>query len=256
MQAARTIAIEPLLAASPRGAAYPQDSGGEEGTVERLDMPGATILPAHPSDGIVLNIPERAIYVFRHGTLLARYPAAVGRPSWRTPIGRFRVAEKVFEPIWQPPDAMVRRERVKRALIPPGPSNPLGDRWMGWSGQQVGFHTTWQPASVGRAASHGCVRLAPEAGHRLFDLVTVGTPIYSVYEPAKIGASGSHIYLSVSPDLYSLGGATLVRVCARLDALGLHNLTDSPILREIVSHKDGLPHFIGDAPNGVRVVAL
>ena len=58
---------------------------------------------------------------------------------------------------------MVEREGVKDDPVPPGPDNPLGDRWMGWTAPGYGFHSTTSPRSIGRAASHGCVRLYPEA---------------------------------------------------------------------------------------------
>ena len=59
----------------------------------------------------------------------------------------------------------------------PGPDNPLGDRWIGWSLKGFGFHSTIAPNSIGSAASHGCVRLYPEAAHLLFDLVKKGDAI-------------------------------------------------------------------------------
>ena len=65
-------------------------------------------------------------------------------------------------------------------VMPPGPENPLGDRWIGfWSdgNNVIGFHGTPNRESVGRAASHGCVRMYNEDIRQLFDMVDLGTPV-------------------------------------------------------------------------------
>ena len=210
----------------------------------RLKLPSREILPLCPRDGIVLNIPERGLYVFEDGQLLARYPAAVGQATWQTPTGAFRIVRLEKDPVWLPPREMVRREGTKFVKVPPGPNNPLGDRWIGWSAPQIGFHSTWIVASVGQAASHGCVRMYPESAHQLFDLVDVGTPIYAVYTPVKVGRDGRNIYISVSPDIYHRGLATLAQAQKRLHEAGL-NHADPAQLKRIVREQDGFPHFVG-----------
>lgn len=109
-------------------------------------------------------------------------------PGWETPVGRFTVLEKRVNPIWEHPVSGVR--------IPPGPTNPLGSRWIGFhrdcrgrsgfNGQEylvvqgcvaAGFHGTPHRASIGRAVSHGCVRLYEEHVRELFELVPLGTPV-------------------------------------------------------------------------------
>lgn len=60
------------------------------------------------------------------------------------------------------------------------PDNPLGTRWLGfWTNGKnwIGFHGTPNRASVGSAASHGCVRMYDEHIQELFELVAVGTPV-------------------------------------------------------------------------------
>ncbi len=209
-----------------------------------LLLPTRTILPTTPANGIVLNIPERGVYVFRDGQLLARYPAAVGRPSWQTPTGRFVIDRMVLDPIWLPPKAMVRREGAREVPVPSGPGNPLGDRWMGWSRTQVGFHTTFDVTCVGQTASHGCVRMYPETGHRMFEQVDLGMPIYSLYQPIKIGREGDTYYLSVSPDIYHTGRAAFAAVQQRLAAAGLLPRVNRQQIRRIAARQDGYPHAI------------
>lgn len=122
------------------------------------------------------------------GREVRRYPVAVGMPGWETPVGQFSVIEKRANPTWEHP--------ANGQLLPPGPENPLGSRWIGFyrdcrgrrgfNGQEhlvvkgcvtAGFHGTPNRASVGRAVSHGCVRLFDEHARELFDLVSLGTPV-------------------------------------------------------------------------------
>jgi L,D-transpeptidase ErfK/SrfK len=219
----------------------------------KLLLPTLHILPRVPHEGIVLNIPERRVYVFKNGSFLARYPVAVGRPSWPTTTGEYQLRSKIIDPTWTPPSSMVKREGVKDEPVPPGPENPLGDRWMGWTAPGFGFHSTTSPSSIGSAASHGCVRLYPESARRMFEQVTVGMPIYSVYEPVLIGKRDGKYYLSVAPDVYGRGGASLEDVKKALEAVGLLPLVNEAKLRGIASQKDAYPHPIVGADETIEV---
>ncbi|MCP9926822.1 L,D-transpeptidase [Cyanobium sp. CH-040] len=137
---------------------------------------------------LVLDRRARLLRVLEAGQELRRFPVAVGRPGWETPVGQFQVIELVADPIWEHPATGVH--------VPPGPDNPLGSRWIGFhrdcegrrgfNGVEVltvegcvssGFHGTPQRDSVGRAVSHGCVRLFDEHVRELFELVQLGTPV-------------------------------------------------------------------------------
>lgn len=150
--------------------------------------PGGAAERAPASLELVLQRRQRQLLVLAHGQELRRFPVAVGRPGWETPLGRFRVLELVADPVWEHPATGER--------VPPGPSNPLGSRWIGFhvdcagrsgfNGQEqlvvegcvsAGFHGTPQRDSVGQAVSHGCVRLLDEHVRELFALVSLGTPV-------------------------------------------------------------------------------
>ena len=137
---------------------------------------------------LVLQRGKRRLLLLEDGLLLEQFPVAIGRPGWETPLGSFAVLEKIRNPTWQHPQ--------RSLTIGPGPNNPLGSRWIGfwrdcnlrkpWEGVKplalpncatVGFHGTPQRGSVGRAVSHGCVRLYDEDVRRLFEQVEVGTPV-------------------------------------------------------------------------------
>ncbi len=214
-----------------------------------LMLPTVYVPPARSRDGVVLNIPERAVYVFRDGLLLGRYPVAVGKPTWPTPTGQFRLHSKIEDPIWITPREMVRREGARQRVIPPGPGNPLGGYWMGWyrdrrTGSEVGFHATNAPLSISTAASHGCVRLYPEHASRMFSQVSVGTPIHSLYEPVRVGRREGRYYLSVWPDLYGTGKTSPQHIETLLKAVGLWPLADPEAVRRAAERRDGYPEPI------------
>ena len=178
--------------------------GPEEGPKRKSDpipplaMPvsDAASLARVPADVIerdglqlVLDRKHHQLLVLRDGRMTRRYPAAVGTTGWETPAGRFRVFEKVKEPVWTHPVSgeLVEAESEK---------NPLGSRWIGfyrdcngrsgWDGEQyldingctvAGFHGTPYRWTVGRAVSHGCVRLYEENVQEVFNLVSVGTQV-------------------------------------------------------------------------------
>jgi lipoprotein-anchoring transpeptidase ErfK/SrfK len=121
---------------------------------------------------LVLKLKERRVYVYRDGKILHRFTVAVGKKGWETPAGNFQVRELVRDPVWKSPWTG-RTER-------PGPNSPLGERWIGfWTDgkNSIGFHGTPSVNSLGKAASHGCVRMRNEDVKTLFELVRTGTPV-------------------------------------------------------------------------------
>ena len=137
---------------------------------------------------LVLDRRRRLLLVIDSGQELRRFPVAVGRPGWETPVGQFQVIERVINPVWKHP--------ATGQLVPAGPENPLGSRWIGFhrdckgrrgfNGRSaltvkgcttMGFHGTPNRRSVGQAVSHGCVRLYDEQVRELFELVSMGTPV-------------------------------------------------------------------------------
>jgi L,D-transpeptidase ErfK/SrfK len=218
---------------------------------QKLIMPTLHILPRNPGTGVVLNIPERAVYVVRDGNLVERHPVAVGLASWQTAMGTFAIRNKAKNPTWTPTAEMEKREGKKRVPVPPGPNNPLGDRWIGWSKPGFGFHGTIAPRSIGRVASHGCVRLYPESIRKMYEQVQVGMPILSVYERVVIGKRDDRYFVSVFPDPYDLGGVTLEKVVAKLKAAGVAEPIDQKALAKIINAQTGFPTSVPieqDAP--------
>lgn len=221
---------------------------GHPAAGRKLILPTLHILPREPAEGIVLNIPERQVYLFRGGKMKATYPVAVGKSSWPTETGEFTLASKVVNPKWKPTKEMVEREDIKDDPVPPGKDNPVGDRWMGWSKKGFGFHSTKTPESVGQVITHGCIRLYPEAAHKMFDLVKEGETIYSIYEPILVGQRDGNYYLVVYPDIYNKKTATLTRARTLLKTDGILSRVNMKEVADIVRNQDGYPHKIGLLP--------
>ena len=220
----------------------------------KIRVPSLHILPARLADGVVLNIPERAVYVFRAGRMAGRYPVAVGMKSWPTPTGAFEISAMIKDPVWVTPVEMVRREGAPLAALPPQKRSPLGDRWMGWcesaaSDSEVGFHGTHDVNSIGKLASHACVRLYPEHARRMYEQVYEGIPVLSLYEPIKVGKEGDTYYVSVSPDIYGRGKVTMARALELLKRAGADK-PDLKRLKTLIARQDGYPYAVARVKSG------
>ncbi len=123
---------------------------------------------------LLVDKSERQLYLFRGLELKETYPVAIGMPGFDTPEGEFRIANKSIDPAWMPPDWA---GELAGQLVPGGsPDNPLISRWLGII-DGVGIHGTRDVASLGSAASHGCIRMSPEQVIELYPQVPVGSRI-------------------------------------------------------------------------------
>jgi lipoprotein-anchoring transpeptidase ErfK/SrfK len=120
-----------------------------------------------------VSISKRKVTAFHGEIALKSYPVAVGKSGWGTPVGSHKVLQTIEYPAWENP--------FTGDVIPSkDPENPLGDRWIGfWTdgNNWSGFHGTPNRASVGQAASHGCIRMYNEDIRELFANVSVGAVV-------------------------------------------------------------------------------
>jgi hypothetical protein len=117
-----------------------------------------------PKHVLVLSIPDRKLAVTEGGHVLKVYDVAVGKSSTPSPTGELQIINKLVDPTYH----------HQGKVVPPGKSNPLGNRWMGLSAKGYGIHGTNLQSSVGKAASHGCFRMRRHDVEELFTLVRVG----------------------------------------------------------------------------------
>lgn len=131
---------------------------------ERQAVSPAQAEDAEPQRRIVVSIPDRKLALIENGLVIKVYPTAVGRAASPTPSGTFTIVQRVSNPAWYGPGKVVA----------PGKDNPLGTRWLGLSRKSYGIHGTNEPRSIGRNASHGCVRMRNRDVEDLFARVAVG----------------------------------------------------------------------------------
>jgi lipoprotein-anchoring transpeptidase ErfK/SrfK len=130
------------------------------------------------ADVIVINRETNRLYLYDGTKLFRTFSVATGQAIYPTPRGRWHIVVKWKNPWWYPPIQDDWAKGLKP--VPPGPSNPLGTRWMGLNASGVGIHGTDEPTSIGYSASHGCIRMQVPDAEWLFDHVDLGTTVYIV----------------------------------------------------------------------------
>src|SRR5215469_2845436 len=113
---------------------------------------------------ILVSILHRKLAVLEDGQTIRVFPVAAGAAATPSPAGEFRIVNRLSDPTYYRP----------HMVIPPGPQNPIGSRWIGLDRKGYGIHGTNDPGSVGKAASHGCIRLLNRDMEELFAMVRVG----------------------------------------------------------------------------------
>jgi lipoprotein-anchoring transpeptidase ErfK/SrfK len=113
---------------------------------------------------LLISIADRKLAVIENGAVQRIYPIAVGKNSTPSPTGSFLIVDRITDPTYYHGNLVVR----------PGQHNPLGTRWMGLSEKGYGIHGTNAPKSIGKAASHGCIRMARPDLEEVFSRTRVG----------------------------------------------------------------------------------
>jgi hypothetical protein len=124
---------------------------------------------------IVVDRSQKRLYFYRNGQLQKTYPVAVGMPAYPTPAGHYRIIYRIKNPIWINPKSPWSKDMPD--VIPAGPGNPLGTRALALNARAVFIHGTYTVSSIGRAASHGCIRMRITDSEELYNRVVPGTPV-------------------------------------------------------------------------------
>jgi L,D-transpeptidase ErfK/SrfK len=218
------------------------------GQVLRID--NRHVVPFLLEDGILINVPQRLLFLFRERRLLSWYPVALGRRKWETPLGQFEVRTRERSPVWDVPASIQRemRERGQPVLtrVLPGPANPLGDYWIGLTYSGCGIHGTNAPASIYQFRTHGCIRLHPDDVADLFARVATGTRVSIVDEPILLAqtAEGA-VFLECNPDFLRRAGDPAARVAALAERQNLRELLDAAEVERVVAAGEGLARRVG-----------
>ena len=135
--------------------------------------------PAFAARKVFVDTKEHLLEVFDHDQLVCEFPITPGSTTLPAPIGTWKVVGIVTMPWFRYDEGMlnhgVRTEDYFN--LPPGPNNLVGVLWMGLNKTGIGIHGTNNPETIGRAASHGCIRLANWDAGRIKDLVSEGNTV-------------------------------------------------------------------------------
>ena len=161
-----------------RATAAPQASEADRGWTQTLatlgvsgQQPKATRIVGDKSD--------KSLKVFAGDKLIAQFQATMGSSKDPLPLGDWginTVAKNTpfsYNPelFWDVPDDQPKQ------LLPPGPNGPVGVVWIDLTKEHYGIHGTPAPETIGRAESHGCVRLTNWDAARLAQMVDTNTKV-------------------------------------------------------------------------------
>ena len=179
-------------------AANPDVDVWSPGAGTRVFLPGLHLLPDAPEKGIVINLADMRLYLFRSGSVMS-WPIGIGREGRNTPVGTTRATRKVRNPSWYPPESIRQEKPWLPGRVEPGSDNPLGSRaiYLGWPRYLI--HGTNKPYGVGRRISSGCIRMYPQDVEALFELVQPGLSVRVVDQPVKLGWIDDTLFVEVHP---------------------------------------------------------
>jgi lipoprotein-anchoring transpeptidase ErfK/SrfK len=141
-----------------------------------------TSSPAGGATGSVrikVDVKTNMLGVFEGDKIVAAYPVTVGSGQIPTPVGEWKVRGVAKFPTFRYDEKMLKRgERGKNFyILKPGPNNPVGVIWIALNKRGIGIHGTDEPDTIGKVASHGCIRLANWDIVRLAGRVKAGVPV-------------------------------------------------------------------------------
>lgn len=131
--------------------------------------PPAEPAPPPPDLRLEVNLADRKVRAYRNDEEVAEYPVAVGTKEWPTQTGEWTIGQVIWNPEWIPPkeESWAKDEETK---APGAEDNPLGRVQLVYDPPRS-IHGTNEPESLGKAASHGSIRIANANGRRLGRMV-------------------------------------------------------------------------------------
>jgi murein L,D-transpeptidase YcbB/YkuD len=210
-------------------------------SVAQAQWPNGRNPPVQATAQLVINVPAARLDVWLEGGFMRSYPVTVGSSSFPTPIGQFELTDITWNPWWVPPPSPWARDEKTQ---PPGERNPMGRVKLRFAGAYF-LHGTADQRNIGRAASHGCIRLrnsdalelaqfltdvaGPALPATLLDSLRTQTglthrttldcavPLTIRYDLAEVRDSALHLYR----DLYQRGADLRREALAALARAGL-----------------------------------
>jgi lipoprotein-anchoring transpeptidase ErfK/SrfK len=128
---------------------------------------------SEPVGTVIVDTPNRFLYLVQGGGKARRYGIGVGRPGFAW-AGVKTISAKREWPDWRPPAEMLARRPDLPRFMPGGPENPLGARALYLGSSLYRIHGSNEPWTIGQAVSSGCIRMRNEDVTDLYERVKVG----------------------------------------------------------------------------------
>ena len=194
--------VEPLHAKNGTklnvGEAEQKIAAALEDGASKLSLGTRSVAPKVTDDSLgrtlVVRIDQNRLYLYDGFTVLRSFTVATAKPGYTTPDGDWKIYDKRVDPTWYNP-AVDGWGADLPAVIPGGPGNPMGPRAIYITAPGlIRIHGTTDDSSIGRYASHGCIRMHNDEVIQLYDMIDVGDHVLIAgTRPASAG------YWSVPP---------------------------------------------------------
>ena len=135
--------------------------------------------PALALRSVFVSVEDKMLDVYDGPRLIAAFPITPGSKTLPAPPGKWDIVGIVTLPQFRWDEVMLMhgRRSANAFEIPPGPRNPVGVLWTGLDKIGIGIHGTSSPETIGRASSHGCIRLANWDAIKFSTMITTGMPV-------------------------------------------------------------------------------
>jgi lipoprotein-anchoring transpeptidase ErfK/SrfK len=150
--------------------------------MEVSQLKRADDIPPRPelkTRSIEIDTKSKVLTILEGEKILSAFPITPGSKALPAPIGTWQIVKITTLPWFRWDKAMLLHGTRSGDFytIPPGPRNEVGLVWIGLNKKGIGIHGTNNPSSIGRSASHGCIRLANWDALRVLDSVTQGATV-------------------------------------------------------------------------------
>ncbi|MBZ5586654.1 MAG: L,D-transpeptidase [Acidobacteriia bacterium] len=146
---------------------------------QQITVPNVVTLPPGQAARVEVSKSESSVRAYgADGKLLAFYVATIGSVHDPLPVGDWKIRGVQHNPAFHYNAELFwdAHNPHEKAVIQPGPNNPVGLVWIDLSKEHYGIHGTPDPGEIGHVTSHGCIRLTNWDALELASMVKPGTP--------------------------------------------------------------------------------
>ena len=130
--------------------------------------PGERLKVVRGPFNALISLEKRQLTLLLDGRYAGRFAIGIGAEH-PPQEGTYSVSDKVINPVYRSRD---------RAIDGGNPSNPLGDRWIGFGpGRELGIHGTDRPENIGRTDLPGSISLSPRDVADVYDILSLGSKV-------------------------------------------------------------------------------